>query len=616
MNTAIPEPDSVRLYEGHPETVTHGIHRQHVTAATLSTVVSAVVHIGLLVFFVSVPMNLGMSPVAPRDVHKVDRLQILVSNIDRQSFVEAVRDLSEPGQGMFSPPAVGEALNTLAPIRAEAATPAPETYSLEDAAPQGAISEPLVALDEGQWQPRQDILAVDRVVALAELPGLERLIIPELTRVPNAADVVLPVDPADMKLEAGRVAVMPPLQALVGTGRNVGTPETPAASDITSDATGDAGVEPPSEAVQISEAATDAPEELFVEAPGDITSVRPIENLLKAGLEVFYDKNDESYGYFRVTINRVDDALLPVVPKDVLLVQDASASIAEQRLYFCRLAMSNIVNRIGPQDRFNVVKFSDTAEFCFPDWAPLSEDSVSRAHTFIEGMRSLGETDILSSLKPLLDVSRQPGRPVVALLITDGLATTGLTRSTDIIGEFSKLNEGRISVFAMGTMMKANTYLLDLLSYCNRGDSRLAVGGRWGIPEALDSLMVEVSQPVMTAVSLRFAEGSFCEVYPWMTMNLFKDRPLHIYGRFPRTTRTFTFQAKGEAVDVDCDMIFTMDVASAKQVKDESIRDHWAQQKIYTLIGEYARTQDPRNLHEMDQTARRYGIEVPYRSKF
>jgi hypothetical protein len=101
-----------------------------------------------------------------------------------------------------------------------------------------------------------------------------------------------------------------------------------------------------------------------------------------------------------------------------------------------------------------------------------------------------------------------------------------------------------------------------------------------------------------------------------MTMNLYSDRQLYIYGRFPRDMQDFTFQAKGEAADVDCDMIFTMNIADGRVVKDKSIRDTWVRQKIYTLIGAYARTQDPTHLREMDQTAATYRVKVPYRTRF
>ncbi len=63
-------------------------------------------------------------------------------------------------------------------------------------------------------------------------------------------------------------------------------------------------------------------------------------------------------------------------------------------------------------------------------------------------------------------------------MVSDGVSTIGMTDSTEIIGRFTKQNDGAMSVFSMGTTQKANAYLLDLISTCNRGDSRLVQTGR------------------------------------------------------------------------------------------------------------------------------------------
>ena len=606
-------PDDAFYHVHDPEIVTLGIHRRHVFVATLSGVLSALAHIGLLVYLLFAQINIPTFQSAhqpPREQHEAMRLR----SIDRETFVDAVQPFGTPPAGMFAGAGIAESIDVLS-------ASAPPSFDVSDAAFEGSISKPTVAPAEGQWQPRQEILSIDSAIAIQALPGLERRALPDMIRVPEASDIVFPVASSEMFSEAGKAATAAHLQGFVnaqGTnhgGRQAGQPQTPGTADLGSRVTGERAAPPPSERVEISEAASEAPAEVFEEAPAEVTTIKPIEKMLTADLDVYFDNRDTEYGYFRIAINRIDQDVLPVVPKDILLVQDASASISEQRLYFCREVLSEIIDRIGPDDRFNVVRFNDKAEFCFEDWAPRSADAFVKARSFIAAMQSTGETDLLASLKPLLDVSTTPGRPVIALLITDGLATTGLTRSTDIIGEFSKLNEGRISVFSMGTMMTANTYLLDLLSYCNRGDSRLVVGGRWGIPEVLVSLMRELSHPVLADVSLRFAKGAMCEVYPWSTMNLYSDRALYIYGRFPRDLESFTFQAKGAAGNAECDMIFTMNISEGRLLPDKSIRENWAQQKIYTLSGAYARTQDPRYLRALDQTSHDYKIKVPYRKK-
>ena len=221
---------------------------------------------------------------------------------------------------------------------------------------------------------------------------------------------------------------------------------------------------------------------LFEEAASNVTPYKAIEKRLAADVYVYKPAFDSKFAYVRIEIKRAGDELLPVIAKDVLLVQDNSNSMAEQRLHFCREGLPLCLAEIGPQDRFNVIRFREKDELCFGDWVENNKENMEKAGKFISEMQSQGNTDILEAVKDLLNLSRTPGRPVVALVVTDGRSTIGTTDSSEIIGQFSKVNNGAISLFTVGTLQTADSYLLDLLSYCNRGDSVIVTTGRWDIP--------------------------------------------------------------------------------------------------------------------------------------
>jgi Ca-activated chloride channel family protein len=354
---------------------------------------------------------------------------------------------------------------------------------------------------------------------------------------------------------------------------------------------------------------------LFPETQAEITPFKAVEDLLVADVTVYESHRFWKYGYFKVEIKRRGPEALPVIPKDVVLVQDSSASMTEQRLYFCRDGLVRALDHVGPDDRFNVISFKDGASWCFHEWAANNPANRKKARAFIEKLQASGETDIFTSAKSLLEVSRDDKRPVVVILVTDGRPTTGLTDSTDIIGQFSKLNDGDLAVFTMGTVQTANEYLLDLLGYCNGGGSFVVDRGRWDIPDSLARIASETSRPVMHDVAFRFADGCECEVFPALTGNLYLDRGLVLYGRYPKGLEKLVFQAVGKGRDVGCDMIFDVDLESASRTKDRELRDDWARQKVYHLIGEHARTGNPAVLSELRSTARAYGMRIPYRGE-
>jgi hypothetical protein len=137
----------------------------------------------------------------------------------------------------------------------------------------------------------------------------------------------------------------------------------------------------------------------------------------------------------------------------------------------------------------------------------------------------------------------------------------------------------------------------------------------WGIPDALQKRMVEVSRPVLANVGFLFPSRGESEVFPVQTSNLYLDRPLVLYGRYPRTVRNLVFQAIGTGRRAQCDMIFNVSLDAGVLEGDQEIRENWAKQKIYHLLGEYARNPSVRVLRDMHDTARRYDVPIPYKDR-
>ena len=459
--------------------------------------------------------------------------------------------------------------------------------------------------ESSAWAPRQEIVMIENRLVADEVPISERKVVPLLDRVTVAPDVSMTSRPPDIEESVqGQVSVFqdtaPTIMIgeptlIVGEGLPEGTAEEPA--------------------LQVEEPSGQGGAELFEETPTEVTDIKPIETLLKASVTLYSGMLDMKYGYFKVEVNRAAEDVLPPTPKDVVIVQDSSNSMTEQRLYFCRNGLTRCLKLIGPKDRFNVVSFQNKAKFCFPDWQENSPEALAKASVFSATLSSGGNTDIYASLRQIFRLKQTPGRPMIVFLITDGRSTAGITDSSDIIGEITKLNKGLLSIYTMGTITTANTYLLDLLSYCNRGESAVVTRGRWDIPDAMESVMKQVSRPILTDVRFRMTDRSVFEVYPVLTSNLYLDRPLMLYGRYPKKNERLVFQAVGQSGDTKCDMLFDLNLAWGLKSRDKTIRQEWARQKIYHLIGDYTRNANPEVLEEIRKTAKTYRVKIPYKEE-
>ncbi len=574
------------------------LHRRHLRWATLALALSLLLHLLVILFFPGL-MVYGFNregltekehvAVRLRDV----RMQPELAEADRRP----ARFRPETARGTVAGDAAAESMAFRKPVdqadveprRVGAGILAGESHSL---------AEP-ETVDRPVWEPRQEVLGISRKLVQDERAALPRRYVDAIPRQATGGDIAAPADRADI----GKVASGGESYDLIDDPSKFGW------GRASGGGSGDGG----SRKVTPEKISLEEPKRLFDEKQR-VSVLKALEQYLKADVYVYQPALDSRYNYCRIEIKRRTSDLLPVLAKDVLLVQDASASITEQKLYYCREGMLKALELLGPEDRFNVVEFRDVSKRCFPEWSPVNPDSLQKAREFIGAMISVGDTDIFGSLKELLELPRKPGRPVVTVVVGDGVATVGLTDRAQIIEGFSRANQGDISVFTMGTYAGANAYLLDLLSYRNRGDTLIVKTGRWDIPARLEGRVREVSRPVLSDVRFRFAGQVWCEAYPALTSNLYMDRPLVLMGRYPRDARRLIFQATGRADDIECDMVFDLDLSKAMD-GDKGIRTEWAWQKAYSLIGEHTKTRKDGVMAELKQLRKDYGIKIPYRDE-
>lgn len=575
------------------------LHRRHVVAGGLAIVVSALLHLALYLFFPDLRLY-GFGRERPAEPEKQIPLQlneVSLQSEPSESERRPPRFRPESAHGSVAGEMSGDATTFRREPDEAVVEPRPlnagaligEQHSLAEPAPEPAA----------QWMPHEEILSIDKQVAQDEHAAVPRRYISAVPRLSGAPDIAAPVERVDLLSGSG------------GTGAYylVDDPSkfTWGAPVRGGPGSGGGGTALP----PLKEGLRDEPRSLVAESTNRVDVLRAIEKYLKADVYIYKPLLDTRYVYCRIEIQRRTDQALPVLAKDVLLVQDASASITEQKLFFCRNGLRQTLDLLGAGDRFNVVEFRDKVSACFPEWAPVNPDTLARAREFIDQMRSEGDTDIFGSLKELLTLPRKPGRPVIMHVVSDGVATVGLTDRSAIIESFSERNKGAVSVFTVGTYAGANAYLLDLLSYRNRGDTLVVKTGRWDIPGAIEKRAREVNRPVLSDVIVRFAGQTRCEAYPVLTSNLYLDRPLVLVGRYPRDAERLVFQATGRADDIQCDMVFDLDLSKAK-AGDKEIRTSWAWQKAYFLIGEHNRTKQPSLLSDLRALGKAYGITIPY----
>lgn len=346
----------------------------------------------------------------------------------------------------------------------------------------------------------------------------------------------------------------------------------------------------------------------------------PIDDLLSIGMESYKDSRDPSKIYFQIQIQPNQKKAMPSVPKDIVFVQDVSGSMGfkgRDGMQSYRRGLSNAIKTLNTGDRFNIVTFRESFSYCFPDtWAAPTPENYRKAEEFIKGVHAYGNTDLFASMKALAELPRDPRRPMIVFVITDGVATSGLVRNAEIISEFSQLNNGMMSVYMFGTRSNSNAYLLDMLTYCNRGNFSLPSRtlSSWDIPDKMQEEVEKIRNPLMGDIMVVFDSASAAEVYPQNTPNLYRDRPLLLSGVCPSTTKEIVFQIRGLAATKGYDSVFRLPISQVHQ-GTKRLKLRWAQQKMYHLAGEYSRHHSPALLGKMREIHSQFSIPIPYEKK-
>lgn len=345
----------------------------------------------------------------------------------------------------------------------------------------------------------------------------------------------------------------------------------------------------------------------------DRTAVNIIDAMLDVEVSVYEDPKLGG-GYFKAVIStRAGSESLESIPRDVLFLVDSSASITPPKLREFRKGLDLALDYLGDDDRFNVVAFRDKPDRLFPELRIADEDAKVKARKFLSRLRSKGKTDVFAGLAPFVNFARPDlRRPYLVFLLSDGRSTTdSALADNEFIIQIIRHNQANACVFSFSAGEESNRFLMDLLSYKNRGMS-LHTESVTGADEALSNYISGLSEVLVSDLRCQITGKLLDDIYPRELPHLFRGYPLTVYGRFPKGADEIGIQIMGYDVNGEREELIIRPLLSEAEQADSSLAEDWAAQKIYYLVSERTVRNSPEIQAEIDALAARYGIAVPY----
>jgi Ca-activated chloride channel family protein len=307
------------------------------------------------------------------------------------------------------------------------------------------------------------------------------------------------------------------------------------------------------------------------------------------------------------------------IPKDVVFVLDTSGSMAGDKIKQAQNALSYCVNRLNPDDRFNLVDFSTEARAYSETLVKVSPESRQSALKYLERLEARGGTAIAEALERALRMfgvggasGPDAGRVPILVFLTDGLPTIGERDPDALLRLVKDANKASVRAFAFGVGHDINTRLLDRLA-ADHGGARDYVAPQEDIEIKVSAFYDKVNAPLLTDVSLSVDGIRLVDVYPRKLPDLFRGSQLVLFGRWEGEGKhevTLSGLVRGERRTHKAVVDF-----SSPALKHDLVPRLWATRKVAYLLEDIRlRGAAKEVVDEVVALAKQYGIVTPYTS--
>jgi|GEM_PF-77577 len=331
------------------------------------------------------------------------------------------------------------------------------------------------------------------------------------------------------------------------------------------------------------------------------------------GVNLLSYKAQDEDGFFVLLVAPNVDAE-QVVDKDVILVLDVSGSMEGEKMEQARDALLYVLDHLNQGDRFNITAFSTGVRSFSTRPEPIS--ALPEARRFVKDLRPEGSTDINRALLEAIG-GADPERPTIIIFLTDGLPTSGVVETPQILANVEGAASPNLRIFPFGVGDDVDTVLLDTLAQEQRGVSAYVRPGE-NVAEHVGSFYAKVSTPILADLTLTVDGVTLEDTYPYPLPDLFAGTQLIVTGRYreggPASVR-LTGQVNGQERTFRFDDLTFATNSATNNRNAEFIPRLWATRKVGYLLNQIRlRGENREMIDEIVNLSVRYGIITPYTS--
>ncbi len=213
------------------------------------------------------------------------------------------------------------------------------------------------------------------------------------------------------------------------------------------------------------------------------------------------------------------------LPREVIFILDTSGSMSGPSIRQAREALVSALERLGPRDRFNVVRFSDSASRLYPVARDAAPDTVREAVRYVRSLDANGGTNMLPALELALDGGEVTGRVRQVVFLTDG----AVGNEEELFLHIDR-NLGDSRMFTVGIGSAPNSYFMRKAARVGHG-TFTHIGSVDEVGERMGELFGKLESPVLTDIQVTLPDGCNAEIWPDVVPDLYQGEPVVVVAR-------------------------------------------------------------------------------------
>ncbi len=277
----------------------------------------------------------------------------------------------------------------------------------------------------------------------------------------------------------------------------------------------------------------------------------------------------------QISINRNSE----ILPREMVFIIDTSGSMSGNSIRQAKRSLQLAIDRLRPQDQFNVVEFNSTHRVLFPASVPAEHAFIQRAQTFVRGLNANGGTEMAPAIAAALSLPENPGYLKQVVFITDG--SVGNERAL-----FAQIEQqlGDARLFTVGIGSAPNSFFMRKAAQFGRG-TYTYIGALDEVQEKMSTLFSQLESPVLGDIALTWPGQKpgkqTVEYWPRKLPDLYLGEPLLVSAKLNQPLKgNLTITGHRAGSDSKWQQTLSLDIAKTHT----GVANLWARDKIAALM--------------------------------